>query len=297
VVTCSVSSLAVGTTLVAQITPVAVAAGTSSVLAELLSSDSHPDNDIASLTVDVTPSTADVSLSIPGPQYARVGELLDYYVYLSNTGPGTATGLAVTMMTPPGLIRTYVYGCEPDDCRIVRVAPGATALVGVTYQVPATYSGPVPIVFSASVTTASQDPDLTNNQDSESTPFIPPPAPLDFYTVTPCRLYDSRQAVEGALVPGVPRLIWPMGKCGIPYSSVRALAVNVTVTGATAPGNVRLYPGYSPVPNVSMVNYTAGQTRASNAVVTLSPEGYMAVLASQATGTVHVIIDVTGFFQ
>jgi hypothetical protein len=39
--------------------------------------------------------------------------------------------------------------------------------------------------------------------------------------------------------------------------------VNVTVTQATAPGNVRAYPGGTAVPNTSNVNHLPGQARAT----------------------------------
>ena len=125
------------------------------------------------------------------------------------------------------------------------------------------------------------------------------PSPLgasSYYTVTPCRLYDSR--VPGLpLLPGEVRVVSTYGTaCGVGYGG-RALALNVTATGATAAGNLRVYPAYSPVPNVSVVNYAAGQTRAGNVVIGLSPQGDLAIRASQASGTVHVILDVVGYFQ
>ncbi len=187
-------------------------------------------------------------------------------------------------------------GCDAADCRIDRLGSEGKWLE-VYYQVPVDYAGPVPIVFSASVSTLSQDPQPANNQDSYSSVFVPPPTPLGYYTVTPCRLYDSREAGESPLSTGEVRVVRPYySGCGVSYYA-RALALNVTVTGATAAGNVRVYPGYSPVPRVSTVNYVPGQTRANNVVIGLSPEGYLAVLASQASGTVHVILDVVGYFE
>jgi hypothetical protein len=291
-----VPSLATGTTLVAEITRVAVTAGTSSILAEVGSVDVNPANDTAALLIDVTPSTADVSLSVSGPAYARVGGRLSYGLQLFNAGPGSAAGLQVEMPTPPGLVRVSVSGCDANDCRIARLDLTATSWIQVDYDVPAGYSGPVPITFSATVTTASLDPEPANNQAAHSSAFVPPPTPLDYYTLTPCRLYDSRPPGEGPLLPGQLRVVQPGGRCGVSYGA-RALAVNVTVTEPTAPGNVRLYPAHSPVPNVSTVNYAAGQTRANNAIVTLSPEGDLAVLATQAGGTVHVVVDVAGYYE
>lgn len=295
VVTCAVPSIVVGTTQVLQISRVATATGSSSILGQVLSSDADPANDSAGASVDVTPSTADASLSIFGPTYAQVGAWLTYSVRLSNAGPSAAAGLQVTLPTPPGLVFKYLSGCDPANCRVARLDVGQVTWIDLTYEVPAAYAGPAPIVFSGSVTTASQDPQPANNQDSFSSPFLPPSTPLDYYTVTPCRLYDSRAGGGPPVAGGSTLLRQAVNQCGIPWSA-RALALNVTVTGATAAGNLRVYPGYSPVPTTSTVNFTAGQTRANNAVVGLSPSGYLALFASTGT-SVHVILDVAGYFQ
>ncbi len=72
--------------------------------------------------------------------------------------------------------------------------------------------------------------------------------------------------------------------------------MNVTVTQSTDRGNLRLHP-----PDVasksSVINYTAGQTRANNAIVALDAEGRVAVFCAQATGTAHMILDVNGYFE
>jgi uncharacterized repeat protein (TIGR01451 family) len=296
VLTCSISSVAVGTSTVAEIRLAALAVGTWPVAVEMTTSDPNPANDTAGLSIAVTPSIADVSLSVHGPTYARVGETISYSVRITNAGPGAAAGLQIGWTASQGLIFDAVTGCDAADCRIDRLGSEGKWLE-VYYQVPVDYAGPVPIVFSASVSTLSQDPQPANNQDSYSSVFVPPPTPLGYYTVTPCRLYDSREAGESPLSTGEVRVVRPYYlSCGVSYYA-RALALNVTVTGATAAGNVRVYPGYSPVPRVSTVNYVPGQTRANNVVIGLSPEGYLAVLASQASGTVHVILDVVGYFE
>jgi hypothetical protein len=45
------------------------------------------------------------------------------------------------------------------------------------------------------------------------------------------------------------------------------------------------------------VNYAPNQTRANNAVVPIGPSGAVAVYVGQGAGSVHVIIDVNGYFQ
>ena len=121
--------------------------------------------------------------------------------------------------------------------------------------------------------------------------------PMGFYTVTPCRVVDTRRPAPGSpLVGGVTRTFPFAGVCGIP-STARAVSVNVTVTGTSAEGNVRLFPGGTPPPSTSTVNVKAAQTRANNAMVTLGTAGDVGVMLAPAGATGHVIIDVNGYLQ
>jgi uncharacterized repeat protein (TIGR01451 family) len=302
--TCSVRSVPVGTSTVATVRLVPTTAGSFSLTASLAAADANPANDSATATLGVTATTADVSVwtQAYSPYYAQVGGFLEYVVYVGNSGPETAAGLTLELPTPPGLVlhNSYsAFGCTPADCRIASLPVTSTPVerVRITYHVPAGYAGPAPIAFTASVTTLSQDPQPANNQRALSWPFLPPPTPLSYYSLPPCRLYDSR-ATGGILAGGTARILEvPDLHCGVP-SHARAVALNVTVTGATAAGNVRVYPGYSPIPTTSTINFTAGLTRANNAVVGLGPTwGELALFASPASTSVHVIVDVTGYFQ
>lgn len=122
------------------------------------------------------------------------------------------------------------------------------------------------------------------------------PPPADFHTVTPCRLVDSRVGPPGPLPAGETRAIVAVGSCGIPTEAV-ALALNVTATQPTAPGNLRVYPTGQPRPLASTLNYSAGQTRANNAVAGLSAAGSLSVHCAQASGSVHFTVDVSGYFK
>jgi hypothetical protein len=73
--------------------------------------------------------------------------------------------------------------------------------------------------------------------------------------------------------------------------------VNLTVTQPTAMGHLRLYPAGTSLPPTSSLNYTAGQTRANDAVVPLNGLGELAVHCAQPTGTAHAILDVNGYFE
>jgi ELWxxDGT repeat protein len=120
--------------------------------------------------------------------------------------------------------------------------------------------------------------------------------PLSFYTVDPCRLVDTRNPAPGSpLVAGTPRTFQVTGSCAIP-TTAKAISYNLTVAGATNPGNVRVFPGGTPAPSTSAVNFKAGQVRANNGMVALGTDGDVSVVLSPA-GTTHVIIDVNGYWE
>jgi PKD repeat protein len=126
---------------------------------------------------------------------------------------------------------------------------------------------------------------------------LSPPTPLDFSTVTPCRIYDTRLAAV-PLLSAVTRIIPGTGSCGIP-TNARALAANVTVVGATGSGYVTFYPGNYPQPSTTTVSFSAGDTRSNQTTLPLATtgEGTLAALASIAgTGNVQLVIDVSGYY-
>jgi len=127
-----------------------------------------------------------------------------------------------------------------------------------------------------------------------------PPTPLSFYTLTPCRLVDTRNPAgplgSPALAASAQRTFALASQCGVP-STARALSLNVTVITPTAAGDLRLFPGESATPLVSTINYRAGQTRANNAIAGLGAAGDLTVQCDQSTGTVHLVLDVNGYFQ
>jgi Tol biopolymer transport system component len=126
------------------------------------------------------------------------------------------------------------------------------------------------------------------------------PGTGDFFTVAPCRLIDTRQAGQGpALVNGVPAVVDVHGVCGVP-STARAVAINVTVLQAQGAGRLTLHPGNLSTPNTSTINFQPGQTLANNAILALASNGEGTLGITPVVtggGTVHVIVDVSGWFE
>jgi PKD repeat protein len=123
----------------------------------------------------------------------------------------------------------------------------------------------------------------------------------DFYTLTPCRLLDTRSAENGAApVPsGTDRIldVVAVTRCGV-SPLAHAVALNVTVVQTPGSGRVTVYPAsLAQVPATSTLNFPAGITRANNALMMLSPDGKLKLRPVVNNGSsTHLIVDVTGFF-
>src|SRR5262249_56266695 len=103
----------------------------------------------------------------------------------------------------------------------------------------------------------------------------PPPGPLASHPPPPCRLLDTRGAAGPALAANTQRLFPAAGLCGVP-ATARAIAADVTVTGATAGGYVQIFPAGAPLPPTSTINFSPQQTRSNNALLALGAGGRIA---------------------
>lgn len=118
-----------------------------------------------------------------------------------------------------------------------------------------------------------------------------------FFTVAPCRVLDTRPT--SALVSGAIRLVQIGGLCGIPPTA-KAVSLNVTAVGPTGSGFVTLWPADLVQPQTSVVNLSAGKTRTNNAILSLATDGGGGLNAAAfigGSGTVHLILDVNGYFE
>ncbi len=109
--------------------------------------------------------------------------------------------------------------------------------------------------------------------------------------ITPRRVHDSRSG--SPLGPGAVRTLALDGG-GVPSVGVEAVVMNVTVTGATAGSHLTVFPAGSPMPPTSNLNFVAGQTVPNLVLVKAGPA--TAVSFANFAGTVHLIVDVVGWF-
>jgi hypothetical protein len=126
-----------------------------------------------------------------------------------------------------------------------------------------------------------------------------PGAGTSFYTLTPCRILDTRPPVNNPIGADNGRWMQIAGTCGIPLTA-KAVALNVTVVLPTSQGFLSLYPsppGY-PAPNYT-VAFGAGTVRAASTVVGLNADGTLDVFCAMPSGQgqTDYILDVSGYFQ
>lgn len=188
------------------------------------------------------------------------------------------------------------------DVRGQQVSPAGT-LVGTSFGVAtdAGNQGVSPVAYGASkYLVAWSDLSLDPNGDVYGAFLFDTSASLDFFSLAPCRVIDTR---GGAPIGGPvlqaqqTRTFAVSGNCAIP-ATAKALSINLAVTQSTAGGNLRLFPGGQSVPTISTINYGVGQTRGNNAIIALSANGEMAAFVGQPAGTtVHLIVDVNGYFE
>lgn len=182
---------------------------------------------------------------------------------------------------------TYSWEVAPVGGASIANLSGTSAWLSTAGMAPGAYT--VSFRINNSAGSASQQLPLTVAQA----------AALDFYTIEPCRLYDSRLSVVPVLSGVAKTILATGGGCGIP-AGARAVAANVTVITPSSGGYATLYPGNYPQPGVSMVNFSAGVTRSNNAILPLATDGtgtLTALLAiAGANGNANLTIDVSGYY-
>jgi uncharacterized repeat protein (TIGR01451 family) len=120
-------------------------------------------------------TSADLTLfTFDAPDPAGLGQSLDYNVFVDNLGPDTAAGVVVTDTLPSGV--TFV-SAEPTQgtcsdssgvvtCSLGDISVESSASIQIRVTTP---TSPATLTNTASVTSATPDPDETNNSATETT--------------------------------------------------------------------------------------------------------------------------------
>jgi hypothetical protein len=131
--------------------------------------------------------------------------------------------------------------------------------------------------------------------------------PYQFFSVTPCRLVDTRGPTG---VTGGPSLVgngtrsFPVDvaptACGIP-STAAAAVLNFAVVGPTSGGHIRTWPFNTAMPLVATLNFDPNEPAIANGAIvplTVDPNFQISIFLGTGVGpTANLVIDVTGYFQ
>ncbi|MGA8026598.1 MAG: chitobiase/beta-hexosaminidase C-terminal domain-containing protein [Bryobacteraceae bacterium] len=122
--------------------------------------------------------------------------------------------------------------------------------------------------------------------------YFAPPASggLSLYTLTPCRVLDTRKSSGG--FSGTLTVSVTGSSCGALTSAAQAFVLNATVVPASTLGYLTLWPNGDTQPEVSTLNASDGAITSNLAIVPAS-NGSIDSFASNQT---QLILDISGFF-
>jgi uncharacterized repeat protein (TIGR01451 family) len=311
-VSCSNPSFAVGSavfTLTVAVDP-GVAAGTVlSNTATAASDTGDPDTDDRSDTAMTTVATAaDLTVTKTDAEDPIVpGGTQTYTITVTNNGPSPALSVSLDDTLPTGT--TFLSLASPGgwSCTTPAVGSGGTvscSTAALAVGSPAVFT--LQVVFDvglaegtvvtneATVSSATPEAQSGDEEDTEDTLVS---GSGNFFALTPCRVADTRTG--SPLQDGVPETFAFHGVCGIP-TTARAVVVIATVVAPTGSGDLTIYRGDAAPAAFATLPFNAGSLRSMAVVVGLSHDaaGEVAVQASVAGGgTVHVVLDVLGYFE
>jgi hypothetical protein len=258
------------------------------------------------------------TVNLSSPTFVTIGDGQGAGTITNDDNEGlTIADLAIVEPPTGTRVATFTVTLAPTSAGTVTVdyatAPGS-ATAGSDYDsvsgsltfTPGLSTRPVSVMIRSDAAEEGSETFFVNLTNASGAPIARSQAtgsvfdPGAFFTLVPCRVLDTRNPNGPyggpVLAANSTRNVALAGQCGLP-AAARAVSLNVTVTGATAAGNLRLFPAGTALPLAATLNYAPGLTRANNTVVGLSAAG-LAIRAVQAAGTsAHVIIDVNGYFE
>jgi Subtilase family len=237
--------------------------------------------------------TGPANLVGPYPQYS----IIDLPISASGVIPATATSVAVNITSTEAVSQFYV-----------QALPTLAGTVGAfsTINVP----GPgrtqpnfavVPLGQGSISIFIPTGGNIIVDALGYFTPSDPAGATAGrFVPINPRRALDTRPTEAGPVPAG-----WvahrPAGEAvrvdvppdiGAPTTDISALVVNVTATDSIGAGFLQALPTGNVSGQTSTVNYAAGETAATHAIVPLGAGGTISVFTSNSS---HVVVDIMGY--
>ncbi len=209
------------------------------------------------------------------------GEAVVFTATLSPIGsppPDGTYGFSSNGTTIPGCGAQSISTSGQATCTAVALAVGTDAIV-------ATYSG---------------DTNYAGSSGSVTQIVNPVPQALQFVTLPPCRIVDTRNAngtFGGPPIPANSARSFPLSQsgnpCNIPSDAV-AYSLNVTVVPITTLSYLTIWPTGEGQPTVSTLNSLDGRIKANAVIIPAGTSG--GSVSVFVTNTTNVVLDINGYF-
>ena len=192
---------------------------------------------------------------------------------------------------PTGTVSFTSNGVAISGCTAVTLGSSRTAVCTTSTLAVGT---------DAVVATYSGDANYSGSNGSLTQIVNPVPQALQFVTLPPCRVVDTRGAngtFGGPPMPANHPRSFPLAEadnpCGIPSNAV-AYSLNVTVVPNGRLCYLTIWPTGEGQPTVSTLNSPDGRTKANAVIVPAGiPNGSVSVYV---TSTTNVLLDINGYF-
>jgi streptogramin lyase len=219
-------------------------------------------------------------------------------------GRMTPQGTILTGYPLPAVLWTFpsMIKLGPDGAMwVLEMTSGQIARM-TTDADPPTSSTTTPTTVPPPITTSTTTPTTVVPPPTSTTvappTTRPPMQPFEggeFVALAPERIVDTRKGLGavGPIAPGGTITPTVLGKAGIPRFGVDAVFVNVTVTDVTSDGFVTVFPGCSERPDVSTLNFVAGQSVANLTLVPVGCNGTVNVYVYGSRS--NIVVDVAGY--
>lgn len=257
-------------------------------------------NSSSSLTVHTPAHAAGaVDVVVMNPDF-QTATLPGGFTYSAAAPPPTVSVIAPNNGATLGGTSVTITGASFVNGATVSI--GGVAATGVSFVNAMTLTATTGVHATGTVNVVVTNPDTQTGTLASGYFYAPPATSAAFYTLTPCRVLDTRGANGAYGGPalngnGARRSFVVAGQCGVPVGA-KSVSANVTVTGPTAGGSLVLFPGNGIPTGTSSINFSAGQTRANNAILLLATDGSGSItVENDSAGTTHFILDVNGYFQ
>jgi hypothetical protein len=180
-------------------------------------------------------------------------------------------------------------------------SPSAVLATGVVVVNATTLTVVAPAHATGAVRVTVTNPNAQSGLKDSAYFYAPPATASGFFTLTPCRVIDTRNAAGArggpSLAANAVRLFTVTGVCGVP-ANAKAISVNATVVAGAGSGSFTFYPGNAFPLGTNNLNFPSGANRAGASILTLATDGTGTIGSQNFSGVAnHLILDVNGYFQ